>query len=44
MAEGIDEEILNYLARTWAQDGVYQEDRLKRKEVLDARLKHLEER
>jgi len=37
MAEGIDDDILNYLARTWASDEVFQADRIKRKEVLDAR-------
>jgi len=37
MAEGVDEEILNYLARTWASDDIFQADRIKRKGVLDAR-------
>jgi ubiquinone/menaquinone biosynthesis C-methylase UbiE len=39
ISEDIDEEILNYLARAWAEDEVFQADRIKRKQVLDERRK-----
>jgi ArsR family transcriptional regulator len=39
IAEGIEEEILNYLTQAWAGEDLFQADRIKRKQVLDARRK-----
>ena len=39
IADEIDEEILNFLTRTWTSDKLFQADRIKRKQVLDERRK-----